>query len=197
MRPIAFAATTALAALLCAGCNKTADNTANYKSAIDAYYASHPSCLWPESKQFPVQIAASDTDQAAPYAALVDDGLLVRSTTEKRIIIVDKRETNYDLSDAGRNAWTADPSQPGFGNFCYGARSVSRIDSATPNNGQPGATSVVVYHYSFSGAPAWAQNAEVQNAFPQLRADLNGNGTATKTLVDTNNGWQVKTTTGE
>jgi len=194
MRPIAFAATTAVAALLCVGCNKTADNTANYKSAINAYYSSHPSCLWPESKQFPVQIAASNTDQDAPFAALVDDGLLVRSTSEKRIIIVDKRETNYDLSDGGRAAWTADPNQPGFGNFCYGSRSVSSIDSATANNGQPGATSVVVYHYSFSGAPAWTKNAEVQNAFPQLRADLNGNGVATKTLVDTNNGWQVKAT---
>jgi len=197
MRPTAIAGTTALAALLCAGCNKTAENTLNYKSAINAYYSAHPSCLWPESKKFPLQVAASNTDQDAPYAALVDNGLLVRSTSEKRIILVDKRETNYDLSDAGRSAWTADQSQPGFGNFCYGQRNVSSIDSTTQNNGQPGATSVVVYHYTFSGAPSWAQNAEVQNAFPRLRTDLNGNGVATKTLVDTTNGWQVKTTITE
>jgi hypothetical protein len=200
MRPIHYAAAFAVGALLCVGCNKTADNTENYKSAINAYYNATPSCVWATSKQFPVQVAASDTDQTAPYAALVDAGLLVRSTSEKRIVIVDKRETNYDLSDVGRSAWTPDPSQPGAGNFCYGHRSVSSIDSSTPNSGQPGATSVVVFHYSFSGAPAWAQNAEVQNAFPQMRADLNGNGTATKTLVDTSNGWQVKTTgsaTGE
>jgi len=197
MRLIAVAGTTAVAALLCVGCNKTADNSLNYKSAINTYYNAHPSCLWTERKKFPLQIAASNTEQDAPYAALVDDGLLVRSTSEKRIIIVDKRETNYDLSDAGRSAWTADASQPGYGNFCYGQRSVSSIDSATANNGQPGATSVVVYHYTFSGAPAWTKNAEVQNAFPQLRADLNGTGVATKTLVDTPNGWQVRTTTNE
>jgi hypothetical protein len=169
----------------------------NYKTAINNYYKAHPSCLWPEPKKFPVQIAASNTDQDAPYAALVDDGLLVRSTTEKRIIIVDKQETNYDLSDAGRAAWTPDPNQPGFGNFCYGQRSVSSIDSATDNNGQPGATSVVVYHFTFSGAPSWTSSAEVQNAFPQMRTDLTGNGVATKTLVDTNNGWQVKASATE
>ena len=179
--------------LLVAGCKKTADNSMNYKSAIDGWYSAHPSCLWSTPQQFPTQVAASNDDQNAPFAALVDQGLLVRTTSEKKIIIVSKQEINYDLSDKGRSAWTADANQPGYGNFCYGNRKVESITSSTPNNGEPGATATVNYQWSFSGAPSWAQSAEVQNAFPRVKRDLAGNGTASATLTDTQNGWQVTT----
>ncbi len=179
--------------LLVAGCKKTADNSVNYKSAINAWYSAHPSCLWSTPQKFPTQVGASNDSENAPFAALVDQGLLVRSTSEKKIIIVSKQEVNYDLSDSGRSAWTADANQPGYGNFCYGHRTVQSITSSTPNNGEPGATTTVNYQWSFSGAPSWAQAAEVQNAFPQVRSDLAGNGSASATLTDTSNGWQVTT----
>ena len=193
MTPVRKITIAAAALLLIAGCKKTTDNTLNYKSAINAYYSANPSCLWSHSQQFPTQVAASNTEQTAPFAALVDQGLLTRTTTEKKIIIISKQEVNYDLSDKGRSAWTADPNQPGYGNFCYGHRSVSSIDSSTPNDAQPGATTVVNYHYTFSGAPDWAKASETQTAFPRLQTDLSGSGTATATLVDTTNGWQVQT----
>ena len=176
-----------------AGCKKTADNSLNYKTAIDAWYSAHPSCLWETSQKFPTQVAASNDTQNAPFAALVDQGLLTRTTSEKKIIIISKQEINYDLSDSGRSAWTADASQPGYGNFCYGHRSVQTITNSTPNSGEPGATSTVTYVYTFSGAPAWVQNAEVQNAFPELKSKLAESGSATATLTDTANGWQVTT----
>jgi hypothetical protein len=179
--------------LLVTGCRKTADNSLNYKSAIDGWYSAHPSCLWSTSQKFPVQVGASNDSQNAPFAALVDQGLLVRSTSEKKIVIVSKQEINYDLSGNGRSAWTADPNQPGYGNFCYGHRKVQKITSSTPNNGEPGATATVNYQYGFTGAPGWAQAAEVQNAFPQVKSDLAGGGSASATLTDSNNGWQVTT----
>jgi hypothetical protein len=179
--------------VLLAGCKKTADNSMNYKTAINAWYSAHPSCLWSTPQQFPTQVASSNDSQNAPFAALVDQGLLVRSTSEKKIIIVSKQEINYDLSDSGRSAWTADANQPGYGNFCYGHRNVQTITSSTPNNGEPGAAATVSYQYGFSGGPSWAQSAEVQNAFPQVRTDLAGSGSASATLTDTTNGWQVTT----
>lgn len=178
--------------LLVAGCKKTTDNTSNYKSAIDAYYATHPACLFSHPQQFPTQVAASDKTKDAPFAALVDQGLLTRTTSEKKKILLSKQEINYDLSDKGRGAWTADSNQPGYGNFCFGKRTVASIDNATPNNGQPGATTVVNYHYKFSDAPDWVKNAEMENAFPSVQRDLAGNGTASATLLDTSNGWQVQ-----
>ncbi len=186
-----------IALLLAGGCKKTADNTSNYKAAIDAFYSAHPACLWDTPQKFPVQVDASDNSKTSRYDALFDQGLLTRTTGEKKVLIVaSKQVTNYDLSDKGRSAWTADITQPGYGNFCYGHRSVSSIDSSTPNNGQPGATTQVSYRYSFSGAPGWAQAAETQNAFPEVKNDLAGNGTGTATLQDTSNGWQVTQMSG-
>ena len=177
-----------------AGCKKTADNTLNFKSAINSYYASRPACLWADPVKFPVQADTSDTTKTSGYDALVDQALLTRTTAEKKVLIIaSKQVTNYDLSDKGRGAWTADQQQPGFGNFCYGTRTVSAIDSSTPTNDQPGATTTGSYHAGISGAPGWASAAETQNAYPQVRADLSGPSAATATLTDTSGGWSVTT----
>jgi hypothetical protein len=181
-----------VATLLAVGCNKKADNTMNFSNAIDTYYSAHPACLWPDPIKFPVQADTSDTSKTAGYDALVDQGLLVRTTAEKKkFIIASKQVNNYDLSDKGRSAWTADVNQPGFGNFCYGHRKVSSIDSSTPTTSAVGATTQVAYHYTLADAPAWASAAETQTAYPQLHADLAGPQTGQATLTNTNNGWQV------
>jgi hypothetical protein len=181
-------------AMLCsiAGCNKKADNTINYTNAINTYYSAHPACLWPEEIRFPVQADTSDTSKTSGYDALVDQGLLVRTTAEKKkFILGSKQVTNYDLSDKGRSAWTADPNQPGFGNFCYGHRKVSSIDSATPNTGETGAIAQVTYHYSFSDAPDWAKAPETQTAYPRVRDNLATPQAGQATLTDTSSGWIV------
>ena len=178
--------------LLAAGCNKKEDNSMNYASAIDAYYSAHPACLWPDPIKFPVQVDTSDTSKTSGYDALVDQGLLLRTTAEKKkLIIASKQVNNYDLSDKGRAVWTADVQQPGFGNFCYGHRKVSTIDSSTPTTSSPGASTQVNYHYTFVDAAGWAAQAETQNAYPQIRSDLAGPQSGQATLTNTNSGWQV------
>jgi hypothetical protein len=178
--------------LLTASCNKNSDNTLNFKNALDNYYSAHPACLWSEPVKFPVQADTSDSSKTTRYDALVDQGLLVRTTAEKKVLIVaSKQVNNYDLSDKGRSAWTADVSQPGYGNFCYGHRSVSSIDSSTPTSSAPGATTQVTYHYSFSSAPGWATAPETQTAYPKLQADLSTPKAGQATLTNTANGWQV------
>ena len=190
-RTTALVAGCAVAALV-AGCKKTADNTVNYKSAINSYYASRPACLWSDPVRFPVQVTTSDTDKTAGYDALVDQGLLQRTTAEKKVfIIASKQVTNYDLTDKGRSAWKADAQQPGYGNFCYGTPTVQSLDSSTPTNDQPGATTTVNYHVGISGAPGWATAAETQNAFPQVKSQVSTPVAATATLTDTNDGWSV------
>jgi hypothetical protein len=173
-------------------CDKKADNTINYTSAINTYYAAHPACLWSDSKQFPTQAETSDQSKTMPYDALVDQGLLVRTTAEKKkMIVITKQVNNYDLSDKGRSVWTADTNQPGYGNFCYGHRKVGGIDSASPTTDAVGATTQIAYHYTYSDAPAWATAAETQTAFPQIHTDLTGPQSGTASLVNTANGWQV------
>jgi hypothetical protein len=177
---------------LAVGCNKKEDNSTNFTSAINSYYSAHPACLWSDPIKFPVQADTSDNSKTAGYDALVDQGLLVRTTAEKKkLIIASKEVNNYDLSDKGRSAWTADVTQPGYGNFCYGHRKVSNIDSATPTSSAAGATTQVTYHYTLTDSPAWATAAETQNAYPQLRSEVAGPQTGQATLTNTNNGWQV------
>jgi hypothetical protein len=179
-------------AVLATGCNKKADNTANFSNAINTYYSAHPACLWSDSMKFPVQVDTSDTSKTSGYDALVDQGLLTRTTAEKKkLIIASEQVTNYDLSDKGRSSWTADVQQPGFGNFCYGHRKVSSIDSSTPTNSTVGATTQVDYHYTLADAPGWATAAETENAYLQIRADLSGPQPARATLTNTSSGWQV------
>ena len=186
------AALTLAATVTLAGCKKTADNTINYKAAINTYYASSPACVWAAPVKFPLQADTSDTTKTTGYDALFDQGLLTRTTAEKKeFIIMSKQVTNYDLSDKGRSAWTADTQQPGFGNFCYGTRTVQSIDASTPTTDQPGATTTVNYHVGISSPPAWAAAPETQNAFPQVKDDLSGPVAATATLTNTTNGWSV------
>ncbi|HEX3373509.1 MAG TPA: hypothetical protein VHS13_04820 [Edaphobacter sp.] len=178
--------------LLGIGCNKKEDNSINFRNAIDTYYSAHPACLWSEPFKFPVQADTSDNSKTAGNDALVDQGLLVRTTAEKKkMIIASKQVNNYDLSDKGRSAWAADVNQPGYGNFCYGHRKVTSIDSSTPTSSAAGATTQVTYHYTLTDPPAWAAAAETQNAYPQLHAELAGPQTGQATLTNTNNGWQL------
>jgi hypothetical protein len=169
------------------------DTTANFAKAIDTYYSEHPSCLWTDAAKFPVEEDAADTRDTMAYDSLVYQGLLVRTADEKKAMLVaDKSVTNYDLSPKGRSLWVADAQHPGYGNFCYGHRKVTSIDSSTPTSSSNGATTVVVYRYSIVGAtPEWARAAETQTAFPALHADLSGTQVGSATLKDTRKGWQV------
>src|SRR5580698_461533 len=149
-----------IAILLTVGCNRKADNTLNFTSAINTYYSAHPACLWSDPIKFPVQADTSDASKTSGYDALVDQGLLVRTSAEKKkFLLGSKQVNNYDLSDKGRSAWTADTTQPGYGNFCYGHRKVSSLDSSTPTTSDPGATTHVSYHYTLADAPSWATAA--------------------------------------
>ena len=180
--------------LVVAGCNRTADNKPNFKTAINNYYLTRPACLWSSSKQFPMQVDTKDNPNTAEYDALFDQGLLTRTTAEKKkLIVLSKQVTNYDLSANGRSAWAADTQQPGYGNFCYGHWEVSSIDNSTPTTDKPGATTTVNYHATLAGAPAWASAAEMQSAYPELKANLAGPVAAVATLTDFDKGWAVTT----
>src|SRR5271156_954679 len=181
------------AALFFAGCNKQDDSKANYQAAINNYYKAHPVRLWQDTKKLPVQAATADDAKTEGYDALTDAGLLTRTTAEKKVFIVaSKQVNNYDLSADGRNSWTQDTTQPGYGNFCYGNRSVDSIDSFTAGvNGSGLKTAEVNYHYSFADVPAWAKSQEMQTAFSSVGAALAHSQPGQDSLVMNGNNWQV------
>ena len=179
--------------LLFAGCNKQDNSKANYQAAINNYYEAHPACLWQQTKKLPVQAATADDAKTEGYDALTDAGLLTRTTAEKKVFIVaSKQVNNYDLSAQGRSSWTADPNQPGYGNFCYGHRTVDAIDSVTTGVNSSGLkTAAVNYHYTMAGVPAWAQSQEIKTAFPSLAASLAQSQPGQDSLVMNGSNWQV------
>lgn len=196
MRTTKILAAVAVAAVLATGCNKKKDDTGNLKTAVNTYYDAHPECLFDSEKKFPVQADTKDASETAPWDALVDQGLLARTTAEKsKLIVMTKSVNNYDLTDKGRGTWKADPNSPGYGNFCYGKRKVDNITSHTPvGTEQPGVTSVVNYTYTIGDVADWARASVVQTAYPGVRAKLASASNAQDTLVLTNNGWQVQKT---
>jgi hypothetical protein len=184
-------ATMALFTLPTAGCNKAVNADVAYKAAINDHFKAYPACLWHDPKKFPVQAATSDDAKTEGYDALTQEGLLTRTTAEKKIIIVSKQVNNYDLSDKGRSAWTPDTSQPGYGNFCYGNREVTSVDNSTPGTNGSGAKTVqVAYHYKIGSVPTWANSASIKTAYPALADALNSNATDTATLVQTGDRWE-------
>lgn len=177
--------------LLAAGCRKNTVDKGAFKSALNNYLASKKECVWSAPTKFPAQADASNDEQTKGFDALTDAGLLTRKAVEKkRFLIGSKQANDYDLSDKGRSVWTADASQPGYGNFCYGHDEVTSIDSYSP--AADNATQYMVsYHYQLSGVPDWANSAEMKTAFPKLNA-AGAPETATATLVKSNDGWLVQ-----
>ena len=178
--------------LFFAGCKKNAVDTLAFKSALNTYYAGRQSCLWPAPIKFPAQADTSNDEQTKGYDALTDSGLLTRKAEEKKRFLIGSKPVNdYDLSDQGRSVWTADTSQPGYGNFCFGNPEVTSIDGYTPTDDSQTRYNVT-YHVGLGNIPAWANSAEVKTAFPKVASATSGQQMATATLIKTAESWQVQ-----
>lgn len=183
---------TVASVFLAAGCRKNAVDKMAFQSALNNYYSARQDCLWSAPVKFPAQADTSDDEQTKSFDALVDAGLLTRKSAEKKRFLVGSKQVNdYDVSDQGRSSWTADASQPGYGNFCFGHPEVTSIDGYTPADNTD-ARYTVSYHYGDAHLPSWATSAEMKTAFPKLAAETSNAQTATATLIKSNESWQVQ-----
>jgi hypothetical protein len=173
------------------GCKKQVDR-AEFKSAINKSFAGRHECVWPEPIKLPAEADPSKDAKTRDYDALTDASLLIRASAEKKRFLVGSKEVNhYDLSDKGRPAWTPDPDQPGYGNFCFGHFNATAIDKAIPNDPSDPTQYTVTYRYEVEGIPDWARTPESMRAFPKIAADTSIQS-ATVTLVKgTDGGWAV------
>jgi len=178
-------------AILPTACKQTVDK-AEFKSAIQNSLAHRHDCVWPQPVKMPAEADPSKDERTRDFDALTDAGLLARAAEEKKRFLVGSKPVNlYDLSDKGHAAWTPDPTQPGYGNFCFGHFNVTAITSATPNDPSNPTQYTVNYQYEVEGMPSWATTAESRLTFPKLAADTSIQ-TATVTVVkDSNGGWAV------
>ena len=174
-----------------AGCKKEIDRT-QFKAAINQSFAGRHECVWAEPLKLPAQVDTSKDEKTRDYDALTDAGLLIRGSAEKqRFLIGSKQVSNYDLSDQGRAAWTADPNQPGYGNFCFGKFNVTAIDSAVANDASNPTQYTVSYRYEVEGVPSWASTPETMRAFPKIAADTSIQSASATLVKGTDGGWAV------
>jgi len=184
--------TLAAAAVVAAGCRTKTIDKDEFRYALDRYYSSGQNCIWPAPVKFPTRADDKDQNQTEQYNALVDAGLLERMPIEqKRAGAGSQVLDQYDLSAAGKTHWTADPAEPGFGNFCFGHPEVTSIDSFNPPDS--GAAQYTVNYHFTANLPGWANTGAIRSAFPHLGTE--GNGTASATLVKSGAMWQVQNVT--
>ncbi len=190
-RTIATLATAGML-LLSTGCKKNEVDKGAFKSALNNYLGARQQCVFSAPIKFPQQADTSNDDQTRQFDALTDQGLLTRTAQEKKRFLVGSKQVNdYDLSDKGRSDWTADTSQPGYGNFCYGHPEVTTIDGYTPDTSD--ATQYTVsYHYKTGSLPDWADKPEMKTAFPRLNSASSGDQSGSATLVKSSSGWLVQ-----
>lgn len=172
------------------GCRKNSVDPGAFKSAINHYYSARPECVWTTPVKFPAQAETMKEDQTKGFDALVDAGFLTRTPAEKKKLFGSKQVNDYDLTDKGRSNWTADQTQPGYGNFCFGHADVTNVDEYSPHDNNATQYSVN-YHYAVSHPAGWADSTEMKSAFPRIDSLTSGQRTGTATLVKGDNGWQV------
>jgi hypothetical protein len=173
------------------GCKKQVDQ-AEFKSAINKSFTGRHECVWPVPIKLPAQADPSKDEKTRDYDALTDAGLFIRTSVEKtRFLVGSKQVNNYDLSDKGRPAWTPDPNQPGYGNFCFGHFNVTAIDHATPNDPSNPTQYTVNYSYEVEGLPDWVRTPESMRTFPKIAADTSIQSATASLVKGTNGGWAV------
>jgi hypothetical protein len=173
------------------GCKKEIDR-AVFKSAINQSYAGRHECIWPEPIKLPAEADPSKDEKTRDYDTLTDAGLLLRESKEKKRLLAGSKQMNQsDLSDNGHSAWTPDPNQPGYGNFCFGHFNVTAIDNATPSDPSNPTQYTVNYRYEVEGIPDWASTPESMRTFRKIAADTSIQSASATLVKDTNGGWAV------
>ena len=170
----AFAA--ALLALSLTACSSKSKATPdNFIAGLNAHFADHPDCLFPDAPTFPFE--TTDPAKTRQMNTLVDAKLLEVAVER------DIHASRYTPTTMGARVAPR---------FCYGHRSITSIDSFTPPapaNGFP--ETQVTYHYTMQDVPVWAKSEAMRAAFPKMALDTSGTASDKATLAGTIAGWQV------
>jgi hypothetical protein len=181
----------AVTALLLTSCKNEIDK-AQFKSAINSSLAGKHECIWPETVKMPAEADPSKDERTRDFDALTDAGLLARAPEEKKRFLIGSKQVNlYDLSDKGHTAWTPDPKQPGYGNFCFGHFNVTNVVNAIPADPANPTQYTVTYQYEVEGIPGWATTPESRRAFPKISKDTSIQSATATVVKDSNGGWVV------
>ena len=159
-----------------AACNSKSKATPeNFIVGLNAHFADHPECLFPNPPSFPYE--TTDPAMTKQMNALVASQLLTVAVER------DIHASRYTTTDAGARVAPR---------FCYGHRVATSIDSFTPPapaNGFP--ETQVAYRYTMQDVPVWAKSDAMRAAFPAMALATSGTASDKATLASTMAGWSV------
>lgn len=190
------------------GCsNEKNPSAANFSKAINQYLASHGHACTFFAQTFPIDIPTSELkDQygTAPQMAALEQVGLVHGSNTTAVLhgmmgalgpSALRSVRRYELTDEGRKYFQVKPGAFGQnGALCYGQKTVDSIVKWTqPAAMGPYTQSEVTYTYRITDLAPWAQRADVQQSFGDIRATVSGISKADEVagLQLTNKGWEV------
>jgi hypothetical protein len=190
------------------GCsNEKKPNAANFSKAINQYLAKHGQACTFFAQTFPIDIPTSELkDQygaASQMAALEKAGLVHGSNTTAVIHgmmgalgpSAPRPVRRYELTDEGQRYFRMKPGILGeSGAFCYGQETVDSIVKWTEPAMKGSYTqSEVTYTYGIADLAPWSKQADVQQAFGDIRTTVSGISKSRETagLQLTDKGWEV------
>lgn len=191
------------------GCNNTKKpNADNFTKAINEYLAKHGQVCALDDQTFPANVTLPEQKQQTgigPQAAALEQAGLVRGSNTTAVVptladaltrsATPQPVRRYELTDEGRKYFRQRLVGLGqAGEFCYGQKAVDSIVKWTePVAMGPYTQSEVTYSYKIENLAAWAQQPDMQQAFPDIRSTLQGASKPDQIagLVLTNKGWEV------
>ena len=183
-------------------------NSTNFTSAINQYLAKHGQACTSIGREFPIDIPASVPQSQCGFgpqlSALQQAGLV--SETDTTAVVHGMLDSlrgsappqpvrRYQLTAEGQKYFQQVPGTFGqTGGLCYGQKAVDSVFKWTDPVTTGGSSQTEVsYTYKIVNLAAWAERADIQQAFPDISAAVSG---ASKTnqiagLQLTNEGWQL------
>lgn len=182
-------------------------SAANFTKAINEYLAKHGRECTYFAQTFPIDVPASelkDSSGTAPQMAALERAGLVRGSDTTAVIrgmmgalgpSAPRPVRRYELTNEGRKYFQVKPGILGQSSaFCYGHEAVDSIVTWTkPESMGSILQSEVTYTYKMPDLAPWAKEADVQQAFGDIRTTVNGISKAHESvsLELTTKGWKV------
>ncbi len=181
---------------------------ANLRKAINEYLAKHGQVCTVLDRQFPIDVPRSEQKEQlgiGPKLTTLEQAKLVYATDTTAVVhgMLDSLRGStppqpvrrYELTAEGRKYFrqiSGTLGQPR--GFCYGQKTVDTIVKWTePATVGSSSQTEVTYTYRIVDPAAWAERPDVQQAFPDIRANLNAASKTTELagLQLTSRGWEV------
>jgi hypothetical protein len=201
-----------LGTLLLAGCGSKSDaNVKDLSDATNAYLAKKGQLCLGIATKWPVDLQDSDRGpgivRGSQMAALEKVGLVQSHETETEITPLSgtrpakAKVLRYELTDEGKKFYREKdvvglgPNKEALGDVCFGQQIVDKVNKTEGPIRVGDTTEATIYYtYRIDNLAEWANNPDIQRAFPGIVRTLNGVGKTTlnQALTLTKEGWEAK-----